>query len=248
MRLENIKAIIAKGKITIEELKPLVSEYLLKQDKAKFDADMRAEYDELFPAYRDMTDEEIEEKYQAYLSEYPKDITKDKYVTSHNSYLTVEIDYSEDEDYVTFNEWINETEVVTPAVEEVLDTDGTVITPAVPEVTRRIREFVAGDYTAQVDEFITNSPEIKAREKVKIQDIINKSTVTTAAGNVFDANLESRVNMADAILASETLGQTETVWRLADNSEITVDIAELREAHALALQSYAQIKAIGTLK
>jgi predicted DNA-binding protein (UPF0251 family) len=90
--------------------------------------------------------------------------------------------------------------------------------------------------------------EIKAKEKAKIQDIINKSTVTTAAGNVFDANLESRINMADAILASDTLGQTETVWRLADNSEITVDITELREAHALALQSYAQIKAIGTSK
>jgi hypothetical protein len=85
-------------------------------------------------------------------------------------------------------------------------------------------------------------------EKAKLKDALDNITITTAAGNVFDANLESRVNMADAILASDTLGQTETVWRLADNSEITVDIAELREAHALALQSYAQIKAIGTSK
>jgi hypothetical protein len=44
MRLENIKALLVKGKITIEELNPLVSEYLLKQDKAKFEADIKAEY------------------------------------------------------------------------------------------------------------------------------------------------------------------------------------------------------------
>jgi prolyl oligopeptidase PreP (S9A serine peptidase family) len=120
------------------------------------------------------------------------------------------------------------------------------------EVQKYIEDggIVEEAYTAEELEAIELAKllEIKAKEKAKIQDIINKSTVTTAAGNVFDANLESRVNMADAILASETLGQTETVWRLADNSEITVDIAELREAHALALQSYAQIKAIGTSK
>jgi len=70
-------------------------------------------------------------------------------------------------------------------------------------------------------------------------------TVTTTNGNTFDANLESRGNMADAILASGILGITENIWRLADNTEVLVNITELREAHALALQAYARTKAIG---
>ena len=51
--------------------------------------------------------------------------------------------------------------------------------------------------------------------------------------------------MADTIMASETVSLTETIWRLADNSEVTVDIPELREASALALQAYALAKSIG---
>jgi hypothetical protein len=246
---KQIERVIDNGK-PLAVIRKLLKEEFLRLDKAKFEADMRAEYDELFPV-SEITIIDFDSVTELELALIDIKLGKDRYDIDRDDLkitLTAFFDYSQDENYVTFNEWINETEVVTPAVEEVLDADGMVITPAVPEITRRIREFVADDYTAQVDEFITNSPEIKAREKVKIQDIINKSTVTTAAGNVFDANLESRVNMADAILASETLGQTETVWRLADNSEITVDIAELREAHALALQSYAQIKAIGTSK
>ena len=50
--------------------------------------------------------------------------------------------------------------------------------------------------------------------------------------------------MADAILISESTGNTESIWRLADNTDKTITIAELREAHALALNKYAKIKAI----
>ena len=81
--------------------------------------------------------------------------------------------------------------------------------------------------------------------KARLEATLDTLVVTTANGNTFDATLEARANMADAILASETLGITENIWRLADNSEELVDVTELREAHALALHAYATAKSIG---
>lgn len=85
----------------------------------------------------------------------------------------------------------------------------------------------------------------KLEAKATVDATLSVLQVTTSTGNTFDANTEARQNMADAILASDTLGMTETVWRLADNSEALIGIVELREAHALAIQKYAEIKGIG---
>lgn len=82
------------------------------------------------------------------------------------------------------------------------------------------------------------------RTEFNLKKEINKLTVTTSKGNVFDANSEARQNMCDAIIASETLGQTETIWVMADFSKVKIDIKELREAHALALLLYAKTKEI----
>lgn len=87
--------------------------------------------------------------------------------------------------------------------------------------------------------------EIAAAEKQAITEQLASLTVTTNAGHAFDAYTQARQDMADAILASATLGITETVWRLADNSEVTVSLDELKEAHALAIQAYAKVKGIG---
>lgn len=80
------------------------------------------------------------------------------------------------------------------------------------------------------------------------QDISKKLatlTVKTSNGNVFDAYSQARQDMADAILASAKLGRTTTKWKMADNSEVFIDIDELKEAHALAIQEYARVKGIG---
>ena len=81
--------------------------------------------------------------------------------------------------------------------------------------------------------------------KSEVDKKVEALTVTTSLGKTFDAKLEARQNLADAILASGFLGQTEAVWRLADNTEVLVGLDELKEAHALALQAYATTKAIG---
>lgn len=83
---------------------------------------------------------------------------------------------------------------------------------------------------------------IAAQDKIKSIDTLE---VTTAAGNTFDAYPKARQDMSDGIIASETTGQTTTTWRLADNTEVVVGIAELREAHLLSIQAYALAKSIG---
>lgn len=82
---------------------------------------------------------------------------------------------------------------------------------------------------------------LPANKKKKLEGLV----VTTENGNTFDANLEARQNMADAILASNFTGTTEAIWRLSDNSEIKVSVDELKEAHMLSLQAYAKAKSIG---
>lgn len=84
-----------------------------------------------------------------------------------------------------------------------------------------------------------------AEKKAEIIQQLETLTVTTLNKNVFDANMVARQNMADAILASDTLGITQTTWRMADNTEVLIDISELKEAHALAIKTYAEIKGIG---
>lgn len=110
------------------------------------------------------------------------------------------------------------------------------------------------EYTAYVDLAVADNTEYithrvakleAALAKAKAAETLGKLTVATSNGNVFDANLEARVNMADGILAADTLGTTESIWKLADNSEVIVDVSELREAHVLALQAYASTKRIG---
>ena len=85
----------------------------------------------------------------------------------------------------------------------------------------------------------------KSEQKAEIERQLLTLAVTSSNGNTFDANSQARQNMADAVLASDTLGITQIVWRMADNSDVQIDISELKEAHALAIKRYAEIKGIG---
>jgi hypothetical protein len=110
---EQIKRVIAKGK-PLSVIKGLITKELLRLDKAKFEADIRAEYDELFPRRRLMTDDE-------YINSC-ENIISDGYDIIENGerlfYDVIDIDYSEDENYVTFEEYKDETKVITEAVYE----------------------------------------------------------------------------------------------------------------------------------
>ena len=47
--------------------------------------------------------------------------------------------------------------------------------------------------------------------------------------------------MLSAITASETAGQTETIWKMADNTTQTVTLEQLKQAQALAIQATGAI-------
>jgi hypothetical protein len=101
-----IKRVIAKGK-PLGVIKGLITKELLRLDKVKFDEAIKAEYDSLYPMYRQYTEEE----YQTYL-----DDLEDGHTVLPIESLDVEIDYSRDENYVTFEEYKNETRVVQEVV------------------------------------------------------------------------------------------------------------------------------------
>lgn len=87
--------------------------------------------------------------------------------------------------------------------------------------------------------------QLKAEAKAEIARQLEMLTVTTTNGNTFDANTQARLDISNAIMISDAVGITETVWRLADDSEVPVTVAELKEALMLALTEYARVKGIG---
>lgn len=74
-------------------------------------------------------------------------------------------------------------------------------------------------------------------------DALSVLTVTTANGNTFDADNVARQDMLSAIEASNTLGLIEKEWKLADNSWKVIQLAELKEASALAIQAKGAVLA-----
>ena len=72
--------------------------------------------------------------------------------------------------------------------------------------------------------------------KSEIENRLQKLTVTV--DNLeFNANEKSQIRMLSAIQAAKKTGQTETTWRLADNTEQNITLAQLESAQALAIQA-----------
>lgn len=71
--------------------------------------------------------------------------------------------------------------------------------------------------------------------------LLQSIIVTTAAGHSFDGNETARTNMLSAITAAEIIGQTESDWKLADNTIAHITLDELKEALALSIQRVGEI-------
>lgn len=89
---------------------------------------------------------------------------------------------------------------------------------------------------AEVDAHIIQKPYIPSKKA--LLDLI---VVTTESGKVFDGNETARNDMLSALAAGELLGETQTNWKLADNTVAVVTRDELREALALAIQEKGRI-------
>jgi len=160
-----INKAISLGKV--KGAKALLAEYFNKQHKAQWNEDKQAEYETMYPTYREMTDEEklandtngeeVIERNEDYI--YPQ--VAIEYITSEEQEVTKEReleDGSKEEytvaetvevrtpaEYVTQSEWLAETVVVTEAVEGEYDTEGMEVVAPVAEVTEQVRPYVAED-------------------------------------------------------------------------------------------------------
>lgn len=74
--------------------------------------------------------------------------------------------------------------------------------------------------------------EAKKRRAAAVDEII-----VTVDGMAFDGNEVAQLRMLSCIITSDTTGITEAIWTLADNTEVLVNISQLRQAHALAVQA-----------
>ena len=78
------------------------------------------------------------------------------------------------------------------------------------------------------------------------QEALSKLTIVTTSGKVFDGDETARIDMLTAINMANVVGQTSTMWKMADNTIVEVTLPELQEALLLALAKKGQI--IGAVK
>jgi len=160
-----INKAISLGKV--KGAKALLAEYFNKQHKAQWNEDKQAEYETMYPTYREMTDEEklandtngeeVIERNEDYI--YPQvaieyiapeeqEVTKERELEdgSKEEYTVTEtVEVRTPAEYVTQSEWLAETVVVTEAVEGEYDTEGMEVVAPVVEVTEQVRPYVAED-------------------------------------------------------------------------------------------------------
>ena len=132
--LDTAKKQIKKGTVGLDAIKSNLTRHIEAENKAKWTSDMQMEYDTLFKTV-----------------EIFKDI-----VNEDETITTVSDGFTYVEDCVSFEEWINETRVVSEAVEATYDEDGIELTPYVSEVTELVRPYVAKEVTdVEIDELLS---------------------------------------------------------------------------------------------
>lgn len=154
MMTTKIEKALSLGKLS--GAKALLNEYYLAEDKAQWLETKQAEYDILYPLfqYAEAYELNVIDEYGTLEDDW---VVYDSTIDEHGVSLYClqkKIDYSEDENYVTFNDWLNETRVVSEAVEATYDEEGIELTPYQPQVTELVRPYVANDVTPLVDAYI----------------------------------------------------------------------------------------------
>ena len=163
MSFELAKLQIEAG-MPLENIRDSVEKAYKAEDKETFDKAMREEYDALFPTYRPM----IESEWSSDTDLLWSDLTAED-----RAELVVVIDYSEDETYKTFEEYMNETRVVTEAVyeDEFVDDINVGRKLVSPEITEFVRPYVANDVTDKVDAYCNGLyAKLRAKEYPKLED------------------------------------------------------------------------------
>lgn len=230
----------------IEGAKSLIVKELLQEDKTKFYADMEAEYNELFPELRLLTQVEWEDMAKV---EPSTDLKWEDLSDADKEELVVLIDYSEDENHLTYDEYKNETEVVQEFKEPVFDAEGICVELGCDELTKPKRPYITKTITDEdiqvalvsIKEYTTYTKAVKVKELDEL--IIEHNTVA------YDANGKAIGNMAGVValagfkfnkaiaegtspaVAYQAIYKDTTIgWKTVDNSISMVQVESVCEA------------------
>lgn len=147
--LDTIKLALQKGKI--ERAKELLKEYFSNQHYQDWLKSKKNEYNNLYPEYKNVAWLDLAttavrinyaEKYglNSTDSETVKQHFKKQYDKTEETIYDItgynKIDYSNDENYLTFDEWLNEEKAIQ---EEIVDEDGIIVQP---EIKEKIRPYI----------------------------------------------------------------------------------------------------------
>ena len=173
---KQLTRMIEKGK-PLSAIRKKAEALALAEDRVAFDVAQREEYDLLFPVYYPT---EMEVVFSNGIDVWKEakiadgfEILSIDYDTPQATYRKA-IDYSEDETYLTLQEYMDETRVVQEAVEATHDEDGMVLTEAVAEVTEQVRPYIANDVADIVDAYVNGIyKELRAKEYPHIADYVD---------------------------------------------------------------------------
>ena len=177
-----INKILSNPNTPTENKVSVLDTYYKQEHKNNFYIAQKAVYDGLYPKY--------EYQYGVDISVVENDTTwvifqnhNDLEVYTYD--VQRQIDYSENENYVTYEEYRDETVVVTEAVDSTLDEEGFVLVEAVLEVSEEVRPYVAiEDVSLQVTEYLSTMAitfrEIEYgklnQDEMRFDDIVNGTT------------------------------------------------------------------------
>lgn len=235
----------------IEEAKFSVANSYREEHRAKWDKAKREEYNSLFPDY--------------YIGVEESEELGGQKTIWYQTEVEIPIDYSEDENYVSYEDWLNETRVVSEAVEEVTEPseDGTmevVVQEYVPEVKELVRPYIPIEVTdemieTKLEEF-NEYAEYKngLKDKAKEELVVEHNTVKYQ-GDPMSINFMSTVGAIGAMRMFQVLVQSGVItqeqydsvyktaekWKGASNEIHDVQIEAVVEASELAMQELAKV-------
>jgi len=234
---DRLKSQIERG--LLSKAKSTLKEKLLQEDKDKFYSDMRKEYDELYPRYRPFKDEDEQQDYwKAYRESEDALADKDGIPREQVGIQTfdkwvelaiqgVGVEY---ENYLSFEEYKNETKVITEAVAEELDEDGNIVIEAVEEVTEPARGYVAVDVTDRVNEYGPLKAKVAEIAENKYQSQadalvtgyskfeIESFGIQEAEANAYILDNDAPTPMLDALIAARGLDKDVLVGKVIEKA------------------------------
>lgn len=178
--LERAEMQIARGK-SLALVRDSLKQHFEEVEHNNWIVEKQKEYDSLFKT------NEIKEEVRYFDNDMLNEVTTTE---------TVRFDYVDDAP--TFNEWVNETRVISEAVEPTYDEDGVELTPYIPEATEQIRPYIAKDVSSKVEAYLekTASDRINKEYEEKVANL-TKGVPDTEKNTWNKQELEARAYLED---------------------------------------------------